>query len=795
VHDRPGESQDVLFHLDRALGRLPARLRDAVVLRHLEGLSPEETARQLGCTVDAASTRVSRCLDILRRRLVRLGFGGTALSLAVLLDQTRCAAMPADFTARTLSLCAGTCAAGTSAFEILKGMEAMTLWKKVKIAAACVLVSLATAVGSLLVADQAGPPAPAVAKSGAGAPAAAPREAAGAPASVASNGEYRMAVLNLTLNGQPAQLYVQMRDGKAGAALLALLGKDEKGRVIQERGVQNWGKTNNPMPDLSRITMTGDRLQGAVSVAGFGEMAFEGVVNGGAVTGTFAFKGGGNGGEALSGSVLSDTEMAKTNAIAPDLGWPALRGPYANHRAQETRHELVDDIRLARLVWFSEEKIPAGAGAELQGGTLYGFSIFNSPVIGEGKVFFNTAFRTGEAMGDPVTREGSWTGSPQPILADEVVMAIDAASGKTLWKQVFKEKGINLQGKKHVQQGGTGCYYKGRYYAVTSTMKIYCFDARTGAIVWESDYGKVTQDLAAAIPAAIASKKMIAMMNTYPVLGAAGGVVFPQLGPQRYGGADNPVFDAETGQNLWKVPSDNRLVHWSCQGKDYLVKLAGDVTCYELRTGKVVWTGSVTAAKGELAMDGNILIGSTDKTIVGYKLDAQGIRKIWEADGAGEVFKFADPQAWNGGPTRRTHFYGCMFHNNRVIVRWDAAYDRGPECQKLAVLDAETGKVIKSGIPGLGGRTHDVVANDLLFTAPDASHAAMPLRTINLNTFTEMAPGKAWLGLHVSTSGYDIYMDYPVVDGRYFVRGRERIFCYDLRKPQGGVTASEGNRR
>jgi RNA polymerase sigma-70 factor (sigma-E family) len=49
-----------------ALAALPARMRAAVVLRHVEGLSVEETAGALGCSAGNVKSQSSRGLDKLR---------------------------------------------------------------------------------------------------------------------------------------------------------------------------------------------------------------------------------------------------------------------------------------------------------------------------------------------------------------------------------------------------------------------------------------------------------------------------------------------------------------------------------------------------------------------------------------------------------------------------------------------------------------------------------------------------------------------------------------------------------
>ncbi len=72
--------------LHEELGRLPERYREAVVLCLLEGLSPEQAARRLGCPVGTLHSRLARGRERLRDRLTRRGLAplvgmiGTALS-------------------------------------------------------------------------------------------------------------------------------------------------------------------------------------------------------------------------------------------------------------------------------------------------------------------------------------------------------------------------------------------------------------------------------------------------------------------------------------------------------------------------------------------------------------------------------------------------------------------------------------------------------------------------------------------------------------------------------------------
>lgn len=80
--------------LDRAMGELNERDRDAVALRFYEGRSFADVGTRLKMTEDAARIRVSRALDKLHGILAREGLGSTGATLGVVLSQQASAALP-----------------------------------------------------------------------------------------------------------------------------------------------------------------------------------------------------------------------------------------------------------------------------------------------------------------------------------------------------------------------------------------------------------------------------------------------------------------------------------------------------------------------------------------------------------------------------------------------------------------------------------------------------------------------------------------------------------------------------
>ena len=69
------EDQMAVRELERALSRLPAVQRQAVLLVGVEGYSHVEAARQAGCRVGTVKSRLSRARSVLKGRLAPEGTG------------------------------------------------------------------------------------------------------------------------------------------------------------------------------------------------------------------------------------------------------------------------------------------------------------------------------------------------------------------------------------------------------------------------------------------------------------------------------------------------------------------------------------------------------------------------------------------------------------------------------------------------------------------------------------------------------------------------------------------------
>jgi RNA polymerase sigma factor (sigma-70 family) len=137
------QRREVRERLDEAVGALPERFREVVLLCHLEGASQQDVAERLGLPAGTVASRAKRGLERLRRRLARGSAPLGAAALAGLLAEgaagaTRtfdAAALLSSVVAASKGAAAGAAPAIPASILAKGAMQAM-FWTKVKMAAA-----------------------------------------------------------------------------------------------------------------------------------------------------------------------------------------------------------------------------------------------------------------------------------------------------------------------------------------------------------------------------------------------------------------------------------------------------------------------------------------------------------------------------------------------------------------------------------------------------------------------------------------------------------------------------------
>ncbi len=556
------------------------------------------------------------------------------------------------------------------------------------------------------------------------------------------------------------------------------------------------------------LTLEGGKLTGTFTRT-FGmrknleivEVTVDAAVTDGEIVGTAAT---GAGVGKVTGRIVSGEQLAKVNDIPADKSWPMYLGPVGGGVAAEpTGVELVDSFNDARLMWRTEETdIGQGIGSISRmmdrwrdAGTRRTGSGSASPVAGGGKVFLSyyvpspargypekKAQQMAKEAGKDVDKLPEYALQKIYPAADDVVLAMDAETGKTLWKAVMKDRGINHQHHKEGPFDMTPAYHDGRVFAIGMSGWLYAFDAETGKPLWEVK-------LAGAGRGNHWSSSVVAL---------PGVVVAPQ-------GRTWCGFDPKTGKRLWQSPlrfSHSTIAVWRHGRKDYLVSGTGgrlvwggdaeQVVCMEARTGKEVWKQSLPGGlsalnsrgrglgPGGITISGDYLVAQVAQTdpkasnrserrkamkhcIVGWKLSTEGPKELWQLPMTGREGSHTKP-----------------------VVHGKYLFTGG-----LEVVDLASGKVLSEaeGVqPGNGGYMQAI--EDLVFVRRDGTHGVIEFagyRVSEGGKVTKMDGGAMWTpGVGGGTTSYHHPLTYPLIDGRIYIRQKDGVYCWDLRKGSGG---------
>jgi RNA polymerase sigma factor (sigma-70 family) len=147
----PDPSTDALRdELDDALGRLPTKLRETVVLRYLEGRSQDDTAILLGCHRVTVAQRTGKALERLRSLLAGRGVTVATAMIVTLMTEEARAGMPVTSALGPKLLAAGTAPATGVAAALADQTAKGLFWSSVKAYAAAGVAAATVTVGTVL---------------------------------------------------------------------------------------------------------------------------------------------------------------------------------------------------------------------------------------------------------------------------------------------------------------------------------------------------------------------------------------------------------------------------------------------------------------------------------------------------------------------------------------------------------------------------------------------------------------------------------------------------------------------
>jgi len=462
--------------------------------------------------------------------------------------------------------------------------------------------------------------------------------------------------------------------------------------------------------------------------------------------------------------------------------FPSWRGVHGSGAAHSGK-KLVADITLARRLWKSEY-VPGVYGSIIQTG--------NSGVsVAEGKVVLVYHFPNDDVWdvkyAKQMTGAASW---PQKgayaldpeylaaakdkskqeayarkkfaISADDIVLCLDADTGKTLWKTVYEKKGINctLQGRgaficaKCAPQS-IACIAPsiGRVFAFGNTGRVYAMNLADGKPVWESDLGGTFKRLEGI-------KKRARETKSLPGYGRkdmAHGPVYAEGVLVCYDDASSLIgFNPENGEKLWTVKARMSKYYsspmlWPHKGRTYVI--AGG-NLIDPKAGKVLWyvPGQQCKEPGTASVCGEYLFWN----MVCYEISPEKATEAW---------RYAPGQSSRDGTP---------------VIQNDMLLFRNQDKRRVELYELATGKLLASTHrpPGISTENGSFVGGDGRGFLELGRDAGSSIGMFMMEPGTKDLKPSALAVPHYAMSTTPVYCD-----GRLYLRMLDHIACWDVTLP------------
>jgi outer membrane protein assembly factor BamB len=513
-----------------------------------------------------------------------------------------------------------------------------------------------------------------------------------------------------------------------------------------------------------------------------------------------------------------------TEAEAWRMGWPAMHGPFGNFLPARTGVKLVDNLNDVRVVWESEDKdfgrakCATGLSAKILtgpteftalGSTRHGGS-WAGPIVAEGKVF-SASFRPGGT-------EQAVAGGKMTVEADDLLIALDALSGKPAWKAIEPGGVMWGMGKRQGWQVAP-VYHAGKVFFMGTTGRLFAYAAATGKKLWQTDIGATYQQMEQARQAAVTALakgqiKLPKLQAWHTSLVVADGVLVVPL----FDSHDTSLrgVDVETGQTKWELKAATcrwaTPAVWRQGEKEYLLAAtigapgggSGKLRLIEPATGKVLWTvDKLDGTWFTLAPSAtHVLVnsGSTarDKSgekrfglLAAYRITPEKAERAWAFP---DELRYRFPNWMDCCAMRRVLARDGLLYVN-LYATGTTEEEKGPGRAGVTawfyVVREATGEIVgeyqnagKEEPDQIGG-VYYLVEDRLLCRAND-SHAPSHGRRHPFTMWQlggkepQRLPGE--LDRHELATAYEVFMEKPIVAGRVWMRDeRGFLVCYDLR--------------
>jgi outer membrane protein assembly factor BamB len=424
---------------------------------------------------------------------------------------------------------------------------------------------------------------------------------------------------------------------------------------------------------------------------------------------------------------------ARPLAAGADGDWPQWRGPQ--------RTGVGDGGPKLATTWpaggpvklWESEPVPR---CDTDGGGGYG-----SVTVADGRAYLFTSWGHKEPIATSQRAASQSATAPASAPADaakfwlrttDVILCLDAATGKTLWKKEFP--GIGL---KHMDlyngSSSTVTIANGRCYAV-GTAGVYCLDAKTGEEIWQHSAPPSSSSFL------VFDKLAVAQLEALK------------------------AFDADTGQELWSVPKikshTNSPVLWRSGGKARIICNTpfGGVACVDPQTGQVLWNGAPGGEGSTPSVAGDymvILAEVFQRSLVCYKLTEEKAEKLWSI------------------PALHDQCASAIIYKDHVYAYANQSMPWG-KVNRLICADLATGKLVQDLPRGEAYWASPVIVDDKLFFLEGKTFNV----AINLTCF-DAAPDH-FVQLGQAKVDCSLCISPAIADGKLYLRQLNCVACYRL---------------
>jgi outer membrane protein assembly factor BamB len=215
----------------------------------------------------------------------------------------------------------------------------------------------------------------------------------------------------------------------------------------------------------------------------------------------------------------------------------------------------------------------------------------------------------------------------------------------------------------------------------------------------------------------------------------------------------------ETGQRAWgPVPGCIRKtsspVAWRCGDREYVVAAYQKAVCVDPKTGAVLWEATEgVASEGTPAAAGDYLVlGGGGKKATGlscFKMSREGATR-----------------AWTLGPRYNSHVTSPLIYRGHVYAFWE---------EETVCVELASGRIAATArVPGVRSCSSLVAADGRVLR----EHLYQQFFFYRAGPEDFQQLGEWW-----HPPSHADCTTSTLVDGRLFIRGKDCVYCYDLRKP------------